>query len=100
MTAMADSEGLARSDLLKRSRGFRVDSPDGRIGFVEDVLHRLGSDGPVALAVRAGLFGKRLLLVSTENVEAVDPTRGRIVLRGSPKLSGTQSGGLLTGKRR
>lgn len=79
----------ARDYWLGRCEGFRVDSPAGRIGFVEDVLFRSRSARPETLAVRAGLFGRRLLLVSIESVEEVIPSRQRIVLRGSPELLGT-----------
>lgn len=75
-------------DWLGQSEGFRVDSPDGRIGFVEAVL--AGSGGPETLVVRAGLFGRGLLLVSTENVVEVVPRRKRIVLSGSPRLVGAE----------
>ncbi len=75
-------------DWLNQSEGFRVDSPNGRIGFVESILSDSG--GPDTLVVRAGLFGRRLLLVSTENVVEVLPWRKRIVLRGSPRLVGPE----------
>jgi hypothetical protein len=55
----------ARDFWLSRSAGFRVDSPDGRIGRVENVRFSSG-DRPDALAVRAGFFSRRLLIVSTK----------------------------------
>lgn len=76
--------GSLLSACLGESEGFRVDSPDGRVGFVEDILFEGGR--PETLVVRAGRLGRRLLLVSTENVEQVVPRRKRIVLHGSPRL--------------
>lgn len=84
-------QAAGRHDWLRWCEGFRVDSPDGRIGFVEDVLLDLDSGRAEALVVRAGLSGRRLLLVSTANVEEVVPRRKRIVLRGSPRLVGGDS---------
>jgi hypothetical protein len=68
---------------LGRCEGFRVESPDGPIGFVEEVL---GSEPPQALVIRAGRFGTRLLIVSLDEVVAFRPSEERIVLRGSPQI--------------
>ena len=79
----------ARDYWLSRSAGFRVDSPDGRIGTVEDVRFSSG-DRLAALAVRAGLFSRRLLIVSTKTVAAVVERSPQVVLRGAPVLFGTE----------
>jgi hypothetical protein len=41
-------------------------------------------DRPDALAVRAGLFGRRLLLISVDDVAEIIPRETRIVLRAPP----------------
>lgn len=65
---------------LRHCHGFRVDIPRGRLGIVEDVLYGAEHDRPSALAVRGGFFGRRLELVSVEDVDTVDPRHKRIVL--------------------
>jgi hypothetical protein len=69
---------------LRHCHGFRVDSPRGRLGIVEDVLYGAEHDRPSALAVRGGLFGQRLELVSIETVDTVEPSRKRLTLEETP----------------
>lgn len=69
---------------LRHCHGFRVDSPRGRLGIVEDVLYGAERDHPSALAVRGGLFGQRLELVPIETVDRVEPSRKRLMLAGTP----------------
>lgn len=84
---------------LGQCEGFRVDSPDGRIGFVVGVLAGAGRARPEVLAVRAGLFGRRLLLIPTRCVESVVPRRRRILLHASPELVGSERlGGSASGE--
>ena len=73
---------------LRRCQGFRVESPAGRIGTVQGV--RFGSSSePDVLEVRAGLFGRRLLLVPVREVEEIISEQKRIILRASPDLLGS-----------
>jgi hypothetical protein len=65
---------------LRHCRGFRVDSPRGRLGIVEDVLYGAEYDHPSALAVRRG---QRLELVPIETVDTVEPSRKRVTLEGT-----------------
>lgn len=67
-------------DLLRYCHGFRVDTPDGRLGVVEDVLYGDDQDRPSALAVRGGLFGHRLEVVPIETVKSIEPRRKRLSL--------------------
>jgi hypothetical protein len=60
------------------SEGFRVDGPGGRIGIVEEV--RDVRDEPL-LAVRAGLLGRRVLLIPATEVFEIVPRAMRIWLR-------------------
>jgi hypothetical protein len=78
-TAVAETTVV---DLLAGCEGYRVDSPDGRVGTVEAVLPSFG-----ALAVAAGLFATRILLVPFSDVERVDRERRRVVLRASPQAA-------------
>lgn len=66
---------------LRQCHGFRVDWADGRVGIVEDVLYGADRDRPAALAVRVGLFGRRVDLVDVEEVAALVPRARRVVLR-------------------
>jgi hypothetical protein len=68
---------------LRHCHGFRVDSPRGRLGIVEDVLYGAEHDHPSALAVRGGLFGQRLELVPIETVDTVEPSSKRVALEGT-----------------
>ena len=72
---------------LRRCHGFRVDSPEGRVGVVEDVLYGGAYDRPSALVVRTGLLRQRLEVVAIEEVDAVYPRLERVVLRARPKDS-------------
>ena len=76
-------EALGEGYWLRHCHGFRVDSPAGRVGIVEDVLYGAELDRPSALAVRGGLFGRRLEVVEIEQVEAVQPRHKRVRLRRS-----------------
>ena len=73
---------------LCRSEGFRVDSPEGRLGLVEAVMFRVRPDEPDALIVRAGVLGRRLVIVPIEDVADVLPRKERIVLERVPDLAG------------
>lgn len=68
---------------LGHCEGFRVDSPDGRVGIVELVLGK--EDEPVALAVREGLFALHTIVVPIEDVAEVQPYAERIILRSTPR---------------
>lgn len=69
---------------LAHCEGFRVDADAGRIGFVDEI-HPHGADGPV-LAVRAGLLGRRVLLVPVSEVAFIVPRAERIWLRSPVSL--------------
>ena len=63
---------------IRHCHGFRVDSPRGRVGIVEDVLYGADRDRPAVLAVRGGVLGGRLQLVSIGEVASIDPRRKRL----------------------
>jgi hypothetical protein len=72
---------------LCRCEGFRVDSPEGRFGLVEAVMFRVRPDEPDALIVRAGVLGRRLVIVPIEDVADIAPRRKRVILRRVPDIS-------------
>jgi hypothetical protein len=75
---------------LRRCEGFRADSPQGRVGFVEELRHSSSVEEPDAIAVRAGLFSSLFLIVPTGEVEEIVPEQERMLLRRSPRLTATQ----------
>jgi hypothetical protein len=70
---------------LRRCEGFRVDSPQGRVGFVEEVRYASRCDRPDMIAVRVGLLGRLLLIVPVGEVAEILPSEERIVLHRSPR---------------
>ncbi len=66
---------------LCRCEGFRVESPEGRVGVVEEVRFESRHDCPDVIVVRGGLFGARQLLVPVANVDEVVPREEKVVLR-------------------
>jgi hypothetical protein len=85
-------EGAAsnRDYWLQRCEGFRVDSPDGRVGFVEEVRYASRSDRPDVIVVRAGLLGRLLLIVPVGEIAEIFPREKRMVLRRSPRPAATE----------
>ena len=79
----------AGSYWLAHSEGFRVDAPGGRVGRVEEVLEETGGR-PRALIVRAGLLGRKLLVVPVNQVDRITPRSERILLRPSPDVGGVE----------
>ena len=75
---------------LAHCEGYRVDSEQGRIGFVEEV--RLGRSHPsdTVLAVRTGILGRRVLLVPATATAVVVPRAERIWLRTPVTITGTE----------
>jgi len=66
---------------FRHCSGFRVEWPDGEIGFVEDVLFGSDPDRPAALAVRCERPGGDVEIVALEAVEAVYAGERRIRLQ-------------------
>jgi hypothetical protein len=69
---------------LEACEGFRVDSDSGRIGIV-DAVRLSGEKQAVALAIRTGLFGRRLRIVPVSEVERVVPRQRRVLLRSATR---------------
>jgi hypothetical protein len=71
---------------LRRCEGFLVETATRRIGRVAGIRYGRSQDEPEALAVRAGRVGRRLLLISVNEVEQVLPDERRIVVVDPPTL--------------
>jgi hypothetical protein len=69
-----------RSYWLGRCEGFRVESSDGRVGVVAEVLFSSRIDRPDALVLRAGLFGRRTLVVPVDEIAEISPREKRVTL--------------------
>ena len=68
---------------LHRCEGFRVDSPRGRLGIVEELRFHTNAERPDSLAIRTGWLRRRLIVVPIEQVEEILPREQRIILGGS-----------------
>jgi hypothetical protein len=64
---------------LRRCEGFVVVSGKARVGKVQGVRYERSTE-PQLLEVRVGAFGRKLLLVPVEEVEAILPEEKRVVL--------------------
>jgi hypothetical protein len=73
---------------LARCEGFRVDTPEGRLGLVEAVMFKVRPTEPDALIVRTGILGRRLVIVPIDDVADVTPRRQRIMLERVPEDTG------------
>jgi hypothetical protein len=70
--------GFDRTYWLGHCDGYQVEGAEGRIGFVESVRVHSGS---TVLAVRAGRLGRRILLVSADEVAFIVPRAKRLWLQ-------------------
>lgn len=75
---------------LTHCEGYRVDSAAGRLGVVEEVLMSSRGKKPI-LAVRAGLLGRRVLLVPAPEVDFIVPRAKRVWLRSPVALHATET---------
>jgi hypothetical protein len=83
-TAVGDRASVDQQ-WLRECHGFRVESPAGTLGVVQDVL--ADDDGPVrALHVTAGLFRGRTLLIDARDVARIYPWERSLRLRGCPTI--------------
>jgi hypothetical protein len=65
---------------LHRCEGFRVDSPTGRVGIVEELRFSTNAERPDLLAIRTGWLRRRLFVVPVERVDEILPRERRITL--------------------
>lgn len=81
-----------RAYWLAHCEGFRVETADGRLGIVTEIRAGDGPDDAV-LAVRAGVLGRRIVLVPVREVEFIVPRAQRIWLHSPTRIVGTEPGG-------
>lgn len=74
---------------LAHCEGFRVDTADGRLGVVQEVRAGGGPEDAV-LAVRVGVFGRRVVLVPVRAVDFIVPRAERIWLHSPPEIVGSE----------
>ena len=70
---------------LCRCEGWRVLSPEGRVGTVARVLFGSHVNSPDALLVRSGLFHSKEIVVPADAVGAVDPQTRKVLLVEAPQ---------------
>jgi hypothetical protein len=80
-TGIASERERVDDPRLERCEGYRVEGPDGSIGYVDKVVRFTEDDGPRYLSVRAGRDGTLLLLVALGDVAGVFPPKELVVLR-------------------
>jgi hypothetical protein len=71
---------------LCRCEGFEVDSPTRRVGVVDGLRYQSRIDRPDLLEIRAGPFGRQILLIPVEEVDQILFEEGRLILRSTPHL--------------
>src|SRR5439155_24048846 len=89
-----------RGRSLARCEGFQVDSTSGTIGYVEGLRFVSRIDEPDLLEVRGGRFGRELMLIPVEAVEAISPEEERLVVRSLPPSGGDHAHELVSRVRR
>ena len=60
--------------------GFRLDGPGGRLGTIQAVRFDLSTGEPAWLKVRTGLFVRRTVAIPFEDIDSIDPIRGRVTV--------------------
>jgi hypothetical protein len=78
---------------LRHCQGVRVETRDGRLGFVEEIRERKGPEGRETLAIRVGALGRRLLLVSAAEVDIIVPRPKRLWLQSPVSILGSDASG-------
>jgi hypothetical protein len=66
---------------LRRCEGFLVETPTKRIGRVAGIRYGEQSNEPAVLEVRAGLFGRKMLLISVDEIAEIASEQSRILLQ-------------------
>jgi hypothetical protein len=91
------TQPLDREYWLEHCEGYRVESPGGCVGLVEEV--RGGEQGGTrSLAVLAGMRGLRRLIIPISEVDDIVPRAQRIVLRPGARIAASERvGGSLLG---
>jgi len=70
-----------RAYWLRRCEGFFVETSGKRIGRVAGIRYGERSNEPAVLEVRAGIFGRKVLLISVDDIAEIAPESRRVILR-------------------
>jgi hypothetical protein len=82
MVELGACDGLTdREYRLRRCHGFRVESGEHDVGIVEGVRYGSSATRPDMIEVRAGHFGRRLLLVPVDDVADILEEDETLVVR-------------------
>lgn len=82
-----DSASVVNPDVVASRRrlagveGFRVDGPEGRVGYVKSVSSAASPSAPDTLHVATGLFIVRVVPVPASDIVDVEPERRRLLIR-------------------
>ncbi len=71
---------------LRHPEGLLVQSPNGRIGVVEDARRSLDTGETNALVIRGGMLGRTVIVAPVDQIVAVVPREQRIVLCENPQV--------------
>lgn len=74
-----DRESWTREYWLCHCEGYRVETSDGFVGFVEELVRSPGASEPSALKVRTGIDGRGLLVLPIGMVREIHPDAERIL---------------------
>jgi len=88
-------ETFDRDYWVAHCEGFRVQAGDGAIGFVESAS--CGPEGEPTLAVRAGLLGRRVLVIPASSIAFIVPRARRIWLHSPVEILGTSEAHVAAG---
>ena len=70
-----------RNYWVAHCEGYRVDGFEGRIGFVDEVRQNPADPATPLLAIRAGVLGRRILVVPANEVHLIVPAAQQVWLR-------------------
>lgn len=84
---------IDREYWLAHCEGYRVDSPGGRVGLVEEVRRVDGDERAESLAVLAGMYGRRRLMIPVSEVGVIVPHAERLFLKSNARIVGSEPRG-------
>jgi hypothetical protein len=76
---------------IAHCEGYRVESHEGRLGFVDEIRENPEDPTTPLLAIRAGMLGRRILLVPADQVHVIAPRAQQIWLRTPVRIADTEA---------
>jgi hypothetical protein len=71
--------------------GYRVETHEGRLGFVDEVRENPADPDTPLLAIRAGMLGRRIVVVAADEVHMIAPRTQQIWLRAPVRIADTEA---------